>query len=180
VLEARRVSRSKFGPAAGASGGAAPLPAKRLHVPEFLRYTRAEMHAVVNLAGHELAGSLYLLLCIGSVFKGPTAGEVLTTYAHLQAALRPPQPERGKWAPAPTLKRVRTALAALETVGLMHRDTERNAAQGQLRLYLSMRQAAKPTAKVPRKAPGIPADVRAKLNEAREALSHARPIKRQG
>lgn len=173
------MARSNFGPAAGASGGATPLPAKRLHVPEFLRYTRQEMHAIVNLAKHELAGGLYLLLCIGSVFKGPTAGEVLTTYAHLQAALRPPKPERGKWAPEPTLKRVRTALAALEAVGLVHRDTERNAAQGQLRLYLSMRQAAKPVARPAKKAPGVPVAVREKLASAREALTRAQPIKRQ-
>lgn len=177
------MTRSKYGPAAGASGGPALLPAKRLHVPEFLRYTREEMHAIVNLAGHELAGSLYLLLCIASVFKGPTAGEVLTKYATLQAALRPPRPERGQWAPAPTLKRIRTALAALEAVGLVHRDTDRNAAQGQLRMYLTLRQPAKPTATVPkppRKAPGMPAEVRAKLDEARQALSHARPIKGHG
>lgn len=170
------MTRSKYGPAAGASGGAPVRPAKTLWCPDFLAWQKPEIHAVLNLAGHELAGSLYFLLCVGSTFKGPTAGEVLTTYAHLQAALRPPKPERGQWVPAPTLKRVRTALAALEGAGLVHRDAERNAAQGQLRLYLSMRQAKKPTATVPKspkkKSPAA-VEALAKLAEVTKALKRA-------
>lgn len=171
------MTRSKYGPAAGASGGAIPR-VTRLRAPAFIRLQQAELDALYNLCGHELCGTLYLILIGGSVFKGPTAGEFLSTYAFLQALLRPPKPERGQWAPAPSLKRVRTALAALEAAGLVHRDTAANAAQGQLRLHLTMRCASKPTAK--RVAPGIPAKVREKLAAAREAITRAPTIKGQG
>lgn len=152
------------GPAAGASGGRDPFPT-RLRAPAFLRFTQQELDALYNRSGGGLALGLYLVLCGGSVFKGPTAGEVLTTYGFLQGLLRAPKPERGQWAAPPSLKTVRTALAALESAGLVHRDAERNASQGQLRLYLTLRQAAKPTAKPP------PVPRSAKATEARAKLA---------
>lgn len=131
-------SRSQYGPAAGAPGGATPK-LTRLRPPTYLRLSGPELDALWNRTGHELAGSLYLLLIGGSVFSGKKAGEFLGSYARLQALLRPPQPERGQWAPPPTLKRVRGALAALEAAGLVARDAAANQAQGQLRLRLVMR-----------------------------------------
>lgn len=127
-----------YGPAAGASGGPTPKPT-RLRPPQFVRLTGAELDALWNRTGHELAGSLYLLLIGGSVLAGKHAGEFLGTYARLQALLRPPRPERGQWAAPPTLKRVRGALAALEAAGLVARDAVANEAQGQLRLILPHR-----------------------------------------
>jgi hypothetical protein len=132
------MSRSQYGPAAGAPGGADPKPT-RLRAPKFLRMSGAELDALWNRTGHELAGSLYLLLIGGSVFTGKHAGEFLGSYARLQALLRPPKPERGQWAAAPTTKRVRGALAALEAAGLVERDAADNQAQGQLRLRLPHR-----------------------------------------
>lgn len=173
------MARSKHGPAAGAPGGAVPRPT-RLHAPTFIRLQQEELHRLWNIAGHELAGSTYLLLIGGSVFKGKHAGEFLGSYARLQALLRPPRPERGQWAPPPTLKRVRGAIDALQAAGLVHRDAESNQAQGQLRLYLTLRAAAQPAAKPARTAPGVPAAVREKLKEVRESLSLVQPIKRQG
>lgn len=173
------MTSKKQKPAAGAKGGATPR-VTRLQAPTFLRLQQDELNALWNRAGHELAGSVYLLLIGGSVFKGPQAGEFLGSYARLQALLRAPQPERGQWAPPPTVKRVRGAIAALEAAGLVHRDADANQAQGQLRLYLTLRQPAKPVAKAPTKAPGVPAEVRKKLAEAREAITRARTIKGQG
>lgn len=128
-----------YGPAAGASGGPTPRPT-RLKAPKFIRLGFNELHALYNLTGHELAGSIYLLLVGGSVLAGKHAGEFLGSYARLQSLLRPPKPERGQWPAPPTLKRVRTALAALEQAGLVGRDAEANQAAGQLRLRLLMRE----------------------------------------
>lgn len=129
---------SHFGPAAGASGGPEPKPT-RLRAPSFVRLTQPELDALWNRTGHELAGSLYLLLIGGSVFKGHEAGTFLGSYARLQSLLRPPKPERGQWPAPPTMKRVRTAIAALESAGLVARDHAANEAQGQLRLQLPHR-----------------------------------------
>lgn len=164
-------ARPKYGPAAGAVGGAVPK-ITRLVPPAFLRLTGPELDALWNRTGHELAGSLYLLLIGGSVFKGPHAGEFLGSYARLQALLRPPKPEKGQWAPPPTTKRVRVALEALEAAGLVERDCSANQAQGQLRLLLVHRRPAAPV-RAPAKAPGVPAAVRAKLAEARESFRRA-------
>lgn len=132
------MTRSQYGPAAGASGGPAPKPT-RLRAPKFLRLTGAELDALYNRCGHELAGSIYLLLLGGCVLAGKHAGEFLGSYARLQSLLRPPKPERGQWPSAPSLKRVRTALGALEAAGLVARDCGENQAQGQLRLQLTHR-----------------------------------------
>lgn len=170
------MSRSQHGPAAGASGGAPTRPT-RLRAPKFVTLQQEELNLLWNVARHELAGSLYLLLIGGSVFKGPERGQFLGSYARLQELLRPPKPERGQWAPLPSLKRVRTCLASLEAVGLVHRDESGNQAQGQLRLQLTLRGAKPPTVKV---APGVPAAVREKLAAARDALTRVRTIKGQG
>jgi hypothetical protein len=132
------MSRSQYGPAAGAPGGATPKPT-RLKAPRYVRLGEAELHALFNLVGHELAGTVYLLLIGGSVFAGKNAGEFLGSYARLQALCRPPKPERGQWPSPPTTKRLRTCLDALEAVGLVERDRGSNQAQGQLRLRLPHR-----------------------------------------
>lgn len=127
-----------YGPAAGATGGPQVKPT-RLKPPKYIRLSEPELDALWNRAGHELAGSLYLLLIGQSVFRGKYAGEVLTKYAILQSLLRVPKPERGQWPAAPTTKRVRIALAALEAAGLVGRDCQANEAQGQLRCWLPHR-----------------------------------------
>ena len=132
------MTRSQFGPAAGASGGA-PVKQTRLRPPKYLRLTEPELDALWNRAGHELAGSVYLLLIGGSVFSGKRAGEFLGSYARLQALLRVPKPERGQWPLPPSTKRLRNALQALESIGLIGRDRQANQAQGQLRCWLPHR-----------------------------------------
>lgn len=168
-MVANPLTRSKFGPAAGASGGAVPKPT-RLVPPTYVRLGGPELDALWNRTGHELAGSLYLLLIGGSVFKGPQAGQFLGTYARLQALLRPPKPERGQWAAPPTLKRVRTALDALEGAGLVERDATNNQAQGQLRLTLPHRAPAKPTAKAPPKPTATAIEQRVRLAVIRKEI----------
>lgn len=163
------MTRSKFGPAAGASGGAVPKPT-RLVPPTYLRLSAQELDALWNRTGHELAGSLYLLLIGGSVFKGPQAGQFLGTYARLQSLLRPPKPERGQWALPPSLKRVRTALAALEGAGLIERDATNNQAQGQLRLTLPHRAPAKPVVKEAPKPSATAIEQRARLAVVRKEI----------
>jgi hypothetical protein len=132
---------SQYGTGAGRPGGRDPFPT-RLKAPKFIRLTEPELSALFNRTGHELAGSVYLLLLAGSVLdmRHSSAGEFLGSYPRLQALLRPPKPERGQWAPAPTAKRVRGALDALEAAGLIGRDKDANKAQGQLRLRLLMRE----------------------------------------
>jgi hypothetical protein len=116
----------------------APKPT-RLKAPLYARLSGAELHALYNLAGHELAGSTYLLLIGQSVLNGKYAGHVLTSYPTLQSLLRPPRPERGQWPAAPSLKRVRTCMEALERAGLIDRDKGWNKVGKQLRCRLTLR-----------------------------------------
>jgi hypothetical protein len=121
-------------PAAGASGGPAPLPATYF-VPEFIRLDRYELDAIYHRLRDPLAGHLYLLIAGHCVFS---TGEFLGNYARLMELCTPPQPERGPRRKGPSLEMVRRALRDLEAVGLVTRG-EDNQAQGQLRLWLLRR-----------------------------------------
>jgi hypothetical protein len=133
------VSRYPFPQSAGASGGPPVRPSKNYRAPPYLRFSQQETERIINVAKHELAGSVYLVLCSLSTLAGKYAGHCLTSYPNLEAVLRPPKPEKGQWPKGPSRKRLRTCLAALETAGLIERDAAANQAQGQLRCVLTLR-----------------------------------------
>lgn len=176
-------SRSQYGPAAGAKGGAEVLAAPRQYAPEFLTLTHVEIDALWNKTGNGLAERLYPRLAGRAAFKGPRKGWVENatgqplTYAHLQAVLRPPKPAQGQWPLGPTLKQIRTALDALEAAGLIVRDRNRNQAQGLLQLFLPHRAdgSAAERAQLRREvnARAKPAPASATAKEVREQLKQA-------
>lgn len=122
-------------PAAGASGGRAPLPAG-LHLPEYMRLDQSELVTLLHVLRDPLAVTLYLLLLVQMTY---TDGAFLSSYARLMELMTPPTPERGRRRAGPTYWQVRRALDDLVSVGLVRRGLD-NAAQGQLRLHLTPRQ----------------------------------------
>lgn len=116
-----------------------PLPPKRWRAPSFIKLSFEEIDALLNRVKHELGGSVYLALVAQSVFTGAAAGSVLTSYDTLRSILRPPKPERGRWALAPSTKTVRTCMQALEDSGLIARDKAWNETGKQLRCQLLRR-----------------------------------------
>lgn len=192
------MTRSQYGPAAGAKGGAAPIDTPRQFAPEFLTLSHVELDALWNKAGNALAERLYVRLAGRAVFKGPRKGRVESaagnplTYAHLVAVLRGPRPQKGQWPLGPTLKQIRTALDALEAAGLVHRDRTDNQAQGLLRLFLPHRAdgSAAERAQLRRDLEGrkpaprlVPTDqvrqVREQLQKATESLRASARVKGQ-
>lgn len=117
-------------PAAGASGGRAPLPAT--FFPPAFTYLAEEFPILVTLQD-PIAGWLYILIKGHCVFN---TGEFLGSYARLMELMTPPQPERGKRRSGPSYKTLRRCIDDLERVGLLKRSTS-NEAQGQLRLWLT-------------------------------------------
>lgn len=112
-----------------------PLPAT-IFCPEFIRIEKHELQALLNQCRDPLALHIFFLVVTQANFK---TGELLTNYARLIELCTPPQPERGKRMPGPTLKQVRRAVDWLLAADLLRRDAEKNAAQGQLRLYVRRR-----------------------------------------
>lgn len=130
------------GPAAGASGGAAPKLAA-MHVSDFTRLEKNEKWSLLNALRDPLATHIYLLLLEQADF---TQGEFMSPYARLQDLCTPPQPERGKRRPGPSLWQVRRVIDDLIKQGLVWRDAAANQAHGQLRLkVLPRRSKARPT-----------------------------------
>ncbi len=127
------MSRSKFGPAAGAPGGPAPR-LTRMRAPEYLKQQRLELEAKWS-TGNPIALMAYDFIVAGSDFK---TGEFLGSYARLISLCTRPAPERGRPPKGPSYKQMRIAIDDLIAVGLVVRG-EQNEAQGQLRLRLLMR-----------------------------------------
>lgn len=123
-------------PAAGASGGRAPLPATYFPA-RYLHITSEELAALLNQLRDPLCTHLYFLIEGHSVFD---TGEFLGSYAALMELCTPPQPERGKRRLGPTMRVLRRAVDDLEQIGLLQRG-ERNCAQGQLRLFITKLQS---------------------------------------
>lgn len=126
-----RAFMSKNPPAAGASGGARPLPAT-FFVPEFLRFDEDELNILMHVLRDSLCTQLYMLIKGHCVF---TTGEYLGTYARLMELCTPPAPERGRRRYQPSYETVRRALRDLEAHQLIERS-DANAPQGQLRLWV--------------------------------------------
>lgn len=128
------MSRAKFGPAAGTPQGPEPLPAT-FFPPQFARLNDEELRTLLHAERDSNLLHVYLLLRTGCDF---TSGHMLTTYARLIELMTPPQPERGRRREGPTYKQLRTALDTLEAHDMIRRDLGSNAAQGQLRLYVTV------------------------------------------
>ncbi|MBB1073632.1 hypothetical protein HUU62_04315 [Rhodoferax sp. 4810] len=119
-------------PAAGASGGRAPLPATYFPA-RFLNIEQAELAALLNQLRDPLCTHVYMLIHGHSVFE---TGEFLGSYAGLMELCTPPQPERGRRRAGPTLEVLRRAINDLVNVGMLTRG-ETNREQGQLRLFVT-------------------------------------------
>lgn len=128
------MSRSQYGPAAGTRQGATPRP-NAIKVPPKVVFTDTEGNVLCNKL-HDLAtlGLYFLLRNLADFETGEVLG--LTDYAGLIAISTPPRPQKGPRRPPPSYEQLRRMLRELEAFGLVSRDKERNAAQGQLRLYL--------------------------------------------
>jgi hypothetical protein len=125
-------TRPKHGPAAGTRQGAAPRLAG-LHLPDVIALDRDELDPLLRVLRAPLAFHLYGLLRVQADFS---TGHVLTEYARLMDLMTEPSPERGRRVSGPTYEQVRRAVRLLEASGLVRRDTDANALQGQLRVYL--------------------------------------------
>lgn len=119
-------------PAAGASGGRAPLPATYF-VPRFLHIDSAELDVLFHQLRDPLCTQLYMLIVGHSVFD---TGEFLGGYARLMELCTPPQPERGKRRPSPSMKVMRRSIDDLVRFGLVQRGNK-NQEQGELRLWVT-------------------------------------------
>lgn len=119
-------------PAAGASGGRAPLPAT-LFVPRFAHYSAEVLHILLHVLRDSHALHLYTLIHAHCHFE---TGEFYGSYARLMELMTPPQPERGKRRSGPSYWTLRRCIDDMEREGLMRRSTS-NEAKGQLRLWLT-------------------------------------------
>lgn len=123
---------SRNAPAAGASGGRAPLPAT-FCAPKYIHLDNPELCMLLGNLRDPLCTQLYLLITGYSVFE---TGEFLGSYAGLMEMCTPPQPERGKRRPGPSMWTLRRSIDDLVRFGLMQRGTT-NEEQGQLRLWIT-------------------------------------------
>lgn len=130
------MARSRYGPAAGASGGA-PVRDAEIWLPDFLRFDHAEMQAVLGTR-HANTMALYWLVVAHSDFS---TGEFLGGYARLIALLTPRAPKRGPRPAGPTMWDVRKAVDNLVKLHVLKRGAT-NEEQGQLRLYCHPRDEA--------------------------------------
>lgn len=128
-------------PAAGASGGRAPLQAV-YNAPRFLNHGQGELHILFNNLRDPLCTQIYMLVEAFSVYQ---TGEFLGSYALLMELCTPPQPERGRRRAGPSMQMVRRAVNDLESQGLLRRGTK-NLEHGQLRLWVS-KATEKPSSK---------------------------------
>lgn len=124
-------------PAAGASGGKAPMPAT-IFAPKYLSLYQRELMVLLNVLRNPLATHLFFLLVSQCDF---TTGKQTTSYARLQSLCADPTPERGRKRPAATLKQVRNALDDLQKYKLIKRNLEHNQAQGVLQIFVKKRSA---------------------------------------
>lgn len=124
-------------PAAGASGGPAPLPAS-FFPARFMNLDGEVLRLLFNVLRDPTATHIYMLVRGHSVF---TSGEFLGSYARLIELCTPPQPERGKRRAGPSMWTVRRCVDDLIRLGLIERGTG-NEEQGQLRLWVTQPQNA--------------------------------------
>lgn len=113
-----------------------PLPAT-VTTPQFIILQRLEMKVLFNDLRNALYTQIYMLLVVHSDF---TTGEILTNYARLEELCTPPVREKGGRGKGPTERQIRYAIEQLITYGLVKRNSQKNEAQGMLRLYVRKRK----------------------------------------
>jgi hypothetical protein len=107
-----------------------------LWVPKFVTLWDEELHQLLHCLRLPLITHVYLLIRVQADFKtghfmlGDGPG-----YDRLMELCSPPKGERGRPPEAPSRGQVRRAVDLLIKVGLLGREGDRNAAQGQLRLW---------------------------------------------
>lgn len=120
-------------PAYGTSRDPHAFYEARVKVPAYV-HMAPELEALINVCHDALATRVYLLLRAGCDFQ---SGELLTTYKRLRALCSPFRPQSGKRKLPWSYWQIRNAVGELEALGLVRRDTERNEAIGELRLYVT-------------------------------------------
>ena len=98
----------------------------------FLHLDGEELRILLHVLRDVTATQVYLLIKAHCVFS---TGEFLGSYARLMELCTPPQPERGRRRPGPSMQILRRSINDLVAHGLMVRS-DTNEAQGQLRLWL--------------------------------------------
>ena len=93
-----------------------------------------ELNLFFNVLRDPLCFQLYMLIRSHSVFE---TGEFLGSYAGLIELCTPPQPERGKRRPGPSMKVMRRSIDDLVRHGTMERGCK-NLEQGRLRLFVKL------------------------------------------
>lgn len=131
-----------------------PLPAT-IFTPKFLRFEGAELQVLLNKLRDPLTVHLYFILVSQADFN---TGEQITNYKRLAELCTPPPPEKGRRMPEPSIDQIRRAIQWLVDAHLVARNTERNEAQGMLRLYVRSRGKTRtekrtPSASEPRVKP---------------------------
>lgn len=111
-----------------------------LRAPKFITLVQRELTTLLHTDRHPLTVQVYLLLLTISDFH---TGEILTSYAYLEEMTTPPMREKGGRRGAPSMQQLRRVIDKLIGYGLVKRNAERNAAQGQLRLYVRPLEAPK-------------------------------------
>ena len=108
-----------------------------LNVPKFLRSEEHELHVLYTVLRDHTATHVFGLILIHADFD---TGEFLGGYHRLIDLCTPPQPERGKRRPGPSMWTIRRVVEDLIKHGIVWRDAPKNAAQGQLRLWVTPRR----------------------------------------
>lgn len=114
-----------------------PLPVT-LFAPLYLRLDQVELQVLLNKCRDPITVHIFLLIASQCDFQ---SGELITNYPRLIELCTPPQPERGRRLPAPTLWQVRRAVEWLIEGGVVKRNAQANEAQGMLRLRVRPRDA---------------------------------------
>ncbi len=107
-------------------------------VPAFAVLHKHELKVLFNDLRWDRAAQVFVLLVLHSDF---TTGAIPpTSYARLIDLCTPPTREKGGRAKGPTLKQMRYVIEQLIACGLVKRNASKNAAQGELRLFVRKRK----------------------------------------
>lgn len=128
-----------YGPAAGTRQGATPK-LSQIRPPELVTLRRDELEALRKLSDYTTRGFYQALTEISDFETGEVHRDA--SYAELMAFGTPPRPQQGPGRAPPSYEQIRRMLRELESVGLVRRTSEFNAAQGRLLMVLPLRAAA--------------------------------------